>query len=286
VIRLHGYSLHFNRQEEVQVTVDLEVLQPLSPDVQPVLYLLDTTGQPVGATTDLQPTLVWFPPDQWQVGETVRVHFNTLPWYTRETETYGLALGVVEGTDVWNGYRHRPTITQPTAFVTRLLADGSLIDLARIEQVWGMPEGGPVMRQYAVPRLPHSLDVNFAGQIKLLGHTTPKIADTGETQSLTLTLYWQAVDNPENLTRFVQFVGPDGGPSGLVYGQNDSAPDYGNYPTHLWQPGEVVVETVMFPVQAERPPGNYTLHIGLYHPDTGQRLPLISGGDHVEIPVE
>jgi hypothetical protein len=286
-IRLHGYSLHFNRQEEVQVTVDLEPLQPLARDIQPVLYLLDATGHVTGATTDLQPTLVWYPPDQWPVGKTVRVHFNTLPWYTRETEAYGLALGVISGPDVWDvSRRHRPVITQPTEFVTRLPADGTLVELARIEQVWGMPEGGPAVRQYTAPRLPHSLDVNFDDQIKLLGHTTPKIADTGEAQSLTLTLYWQAVNTPENLTRFAQLVGSDGGPSGLVYGQNDAAPDNGHYPTHLWQPGEVVAETVTLPIQAERPAGNYTLHIGLYRPDTGQRLPLVSGGDHIEILVE
>jgi uncharacterized membrane protein len=282
VIRLHGYSLHFNRQEEVQVTVDLEPLQPLARDMQPVLYLLNATGHVTGATTDLQPTLVWFPPDQWPVGETVRVHFNTLPWYTRETETYGLALGVISGPDVWDvSRRRRPTITQPNEFITRLPADGTLVELAQIGQVWGMPEGGPVVRQYTAPRLPHSLDANFADQIKLLGHTMPKIADTGEAQSLTLTLYWQAVNTPENLTRFVQFVGPDG----QIYGQNDSIPDYGNYPIHLWQPSEVVAETVTLPIQTERPAGNYTLHIGLYRTDTGQRLPLISGSDHVEIPV-
>jgi hypothetical protein len=242
-----------------------------------VLYLLDTTGQPVGATTDLQPTLVWFPPNQWPVGETVRVHFNTLPWYTRETKAYRLALGVVEGTDVWNGYRHPPTIVQPTEFVSRLPADGSLIELARIEHVWGMPEGGPDMRQTDLPRIPNVLEANFDDQIKLLGYSTPQI----DNQTLTLDLYWQAANVSNNLTRFVQLVGPGG-----VYGQNDSIPDYGNYSTDLWQTGEVVVETVAFPLQPDRPTGEYTLHIGLYRPDTGQRIPLVDGSDHVEISVE
>jgi hypothetical protein len=286
-LRLHGYTLHFNRQEEIQVTVDLEPLQPLPEDIQPVLYLLDTTGRVAGATTDLQPTLVWYPPNQWPVGETVRVHFNTFPWYTRDTEAYGLALGVVSGADVWDvSHRHRPIITQPPDFATRLPADGTLVELARIEQVWGMPEGGPVARQFTPPRIPHPLEANFDNQLKLLGHTALEISETEKGQNLTISLYWQAITSPENLTRFVQLVGPDGGPNGLVYGQNDSAPDYSHYPTHLWQPGEVVLETVTFSLHLERPPGNYTLHIGLYHPDTGQRLPLISGGDHAEILVE
>ncbi|MBN1218735.1 MAG: DUF2079 domain-containing protein [Anaerolineae bacterium] len=272
VVRLHGFTLHFNRQEEVQVSVDLQSLQPLRGDIQPVLYLLDATGRVTGATTDLQPTLVWYPPDQWPVGETVRLRFNTLPWYTRETGTYGLALGVISGPDVWAvERRHRPTMTQPTEYATRLPADGALVELARIKHVGGMPEGGPVVRQYDAPSPPHPLDANFDNQLKLLGHTSPQIEDG----ALTINLYWQAVNTPENLTRFVQLVGPDG-----LYGQNDSAPDYGHYPTFLWQPGEVVAETVTLPLQVGRPTGNYTLHIGLYRPDTGQRLPVVSGGDH------
>ncbi|MBN1992330.1 MAG: DUF2079 domain-containing protein [Anaerolineae bacterium] len=280
VIRLHGYTLSFNRQEEVQVSVDLEPLQVLSGNIQPVLYLLDPMGRPIGTTTDRQPLLVWYPPDQWPVGEVVRVNFNTLPWYTRETEKYGLALGIISGDEVWDiNHRHHPVIIHPSKFAVRLLANGTLVELARIQQVGGMPEGGPGMRQYVVPRMSHSLAANFDNQLKLLGHTTPKITETENTQSLNLSLYWQAVRTPETLTRFVQLVGPDG----QLYGQNDTAPDNGHYPTHLWQPGEVVEETVTFSIQTERPAGNYTLHVGLYRPDTGQRLPLVSGGDHVEI---
>ena len=276
LIRLHGYTLHFNRQEEVQVSIDLEARQPLPADLQPVLYLLDSADQAKGATTDLPPVLVWYPPDQWPVGEIVRVQFNTLPWYTRNTPTYRLALGLVQGDQAWDiSHRLRPTLSQPTDFAVRLPADGTLVELARIEQGWGMPQGGPVRRQFASPAFTRALPVNFDNQVKLLGYDPPQI----NTGGLTVSLYWQAVNTPTNLTRFVQLVGPDG----RVYGQNDSAPDNGNYPTFLWQPGEVVAETVTFPVQADRPSGEYTLHIGFYQPDTGQRLLLASGGDHIEI---
>ncbi|MBE7470279.1 MAG: DUF2079 domain-containing protein [Anaerolineales bacterium] len=300
VIRLNGYSLHFNRQEEVQVSVDLEPLQSLAalPELRPVLYLLDAEGQPVGATTDLQPILVWFPPVEWPVGQTVRVRFNTLPWYTRDTTAYRLALGLVNGSDPWDiSRRYRPSFSQLPDFAVRLPADGTLVELARIEHVWGMPEGGPVSRQFTLPNPPHPLQANFANQIKLLGYSTPEISDrrppthsTGsgqaadrqspsEAANLQLTLYWQALTDPANLTRFVQLIGPDG----QIYGQNDSAPDRGQYPTSLWQPGEVVVETVTLTLSPDRPVGNYSLRIGLYQPDTGIRLNLVEGGDYLEI---
>ncbi len=289
VVRLRGFSLYFNREEEVQVSIDLEPRQPLA-GLQPVLYLLDGRGQPVGATVDRQPALVWFPPGQWPPGKTVRVHFNTLPWHTRSDSiltnsgngTYGLALGLINGDDVWEiGSRQRPAVRQSGRWATRLPADGSLVQLARLEQVWGIPEGGPMARQFELPDPPRSLQANFDNQVRLLGYTPLTLSDS-QPHLLSLSLHWQAVAQPQPLTRFVQLIGPDG----RVYSQNDSAPDFGNYPTQLWQPGEIVIEQVTLPVSAEEyPPGSYTLHVGLYRPDTGQRLSLLSGGDHVEIAV-
>ncbi|MEW5957012.1 MAG: DUF2079 domain-containing protein [Chloroflexota bacterium] len=281
-IRLHGFTLHFNRQEEVQVSVDLEPLRPLAADVRPVLYLLDAAGQPAGATLDWQPALVWFPPDQWTPGETVRVRFNTLPWYTRRTGSYRLALGLVGGENVWAiDRRLRPALAPAGPLATRLPAGGTLVELARLEQSWGIPGGGPWPRQFGRPQPPFPTEANFDHQIKLLGYAAPTVGRINDSDSdyLTLSLVWQALAGPPPLTRFVQLVGP----AGKVYGQQDSTPDNGAYPTYLWQPGEVVAETVAFPLPPDRPPGRYTLHLGFYHPDTLQRLPLIAGGDHVEI---
>jgi hypothetical protein len=153
--------------------------------------------------------------------------------------------------------------------------------LAYIEQQWHIPRGGPQQRQFKRPLIPNTLPAIFDNQIKLLGHTPPLLSPFSSPPSphLSITLYWQAVTAPEPLIRFVQLIGPDG----QVYGQQDSAPDFGNYPTSLWQPEEVVSERVNFPVQPERPGGNYTLHIGLYQPATGERLHLRSGLDHIEI---
>ncbi len=139
-----------------------------------------------------------------------------------------------------------------------------------------MPEGGPSFRHFTSPPIPHPLQAGFGGQVSLLGYSSPRLS---KETALSLTLYWQATTRPDPLTRFVQLVGPDG----QLYGQQDSAPDEGMYPASLWQPGEVVAEEVRFSVPAERPAGRYTLHIGLYHPTTGERLRLPSGEDHVEI---
>jgi hypothetical protein len=275
-MRLHGYSLHFSRQEEVRVTVDLEVLRP-SASLQPVLYLLDAQGQPVGATVDLPATLAWLPAGQWPVGQIRRVRFNTLPWYTRQTPAYGLALGVIVGMDAWNvGDRLRPVLSEATGWAVRGPAEGMLIQLAQIKQQWALPVGGPSPRRFARPLWPNTVEANFENQVRLLSYT----ALGNETGQLSIRLAWQAITPPEPLIRFVQLVGPDG----LVYGQQDSAPERGLYSTDRWQPGEVVIESVTAPIPVEPPAGRYTVHVGLYRPATGERLLLAAGGDHVEIP--
>lgn len=277
-IQLHGYTLHFNRQEEVEVTIYLEPIVPLI-EIQPILYLTDISGNLLGATTDKQPLLVWHPPEQWVVGEMIQLRFNTLPWHTREMESYRLALGVVQGTEVWEiNQRLRPNLHQATEVAPRLLADGTLLELTRISQTWHMPQGEPLKRQLNQPTSQNLLAVNFNQQISLIGYDQPLIKD----DTLTVTLYWQALaDSLPSLTRFAQLVGP--GPQ--VYGQNDSTPDKGQYPTTLWQAREYIVETVSFPLDSNRPVGEFALHIGFYDPVSGERLPTTAGGDHSEISV-
>lgn len=278
-VYLHGYTLHFDRQEAVQLSLDLEPRQPLV-NIWPILYLLDSQGQAIGATTDLQPALVWHPPETWPIGETIRVHFNTFPWDTRNTQAYRLALGVVHGDDVWH-QRLKPRLIQPTELSPRLAAEGNLIELARIEQTWDMPYGGPLRRQFDQPAIAHRLNANFANHLILLGYDEPIINE----ETLTIPLYWQAgsanLQAVPNLTRFVQLVGSDG----QLYSQHDSWPDNGQYPVDLWQPNEVVGEAVSLPLHNLPKSLSYSLHMGLYLPDTGQRLPIFGNGTHIELEI-
>ena len=88
------------------------------------------------------PVLAWYPPESWPVGETVRLQFNTVPWHTRETGAYRLGFGLVDDSDVWHmAGRQPPSVRDAAEFALRLPADGSLIELARIEQPWAMPIG-------------------------------------------------------------------------------------------------------------------------------------------------
>ena len=88
-----------------------------------------------------------------------------------------------------------------------------------------------------------------------------------------LTLYWRAL-GPANYdyTVFTHILEPPQ----TLWGQEDRPP---TPPTSQWQAGEVYRETYTLRVKPETPPGIYEVEIGLYRPDTGERLRLEDGRD-------
>ena len=289
-LRLVGFDLHFNRTEEVQVALFMEPLRPLSGDFFIALYLLDEWGALRGATTVDQPALVWYPTSRWQVGERVRIVFNTLPWYTRDMPAYRLALGVMRGRDPWQpGIRLTPHPVVDAHYALRLPNEGTLLELARFSQVFGMPEGGPVERSWHVPRPQYQVNASLDGLIRLVGYDLRPPTCDDET-SLTATtacwfgivLYWQAQrDVPQDYTVFVHVIGKTGTGEERLLTQRDAMPDNGAYPTHNWRAGEVVADPVRVPLPREMPTGAFDLFIGMYDPVSRERLPVISAAGEV-----
>jgi hypothetical protein len=56
--------------------------------------------------------------------------------------------------------------------------------------------------------------------------------------------------------------------------QADHLPLGSLYPTSLWPVGGIIRESSELPLPEQLAPGHYTLWVGLYLLDTGQRLPL------------
>ena len=59
---------------------------------------------------------------------------------------------------------------------------------------------------------------------------------------------------------------------GIVQGQGDAPPLNGEFPTSLWEPGEMVVDTHQLTLHPNAGPGNYQIAIGWYLPTDGTRL--------------
>jgi uncharacterized membrane protein len=290
-IRLLGFDLVLNRAEEVQPVVYLQALRPLTEDYRVNLFLLDGWGHPLGATTERQPALIWYPPLQWQPGEVVQVQFNTLPWYTRDLPSYRLALGIHVGDDVWQpAARLRPVAPPGGLYAPRLLVDGTLLELARFEPVCGFPRGGPPVRVDRVPLMQHKVFAAFGDQIELLGYdlvTTRALApdglecvpDASASQGtvcrVDLVLYWRALEDlNEDYTIFVHLISSV---DGSMWAQRDAQPDGGGYATSRWRAGEVVVDPLRIELTSPMPVDAFDLVVGLYQAGSGERLPRLDG---------
>ncbi|HLQ34850.1 MAG TPA: 6-pyruvoyl-tetrahydropterin synthase-related protein [Chloroflexota bacterium] len=94
---------------------------------------------------------------------------------------------------------------------------------------------------------------------------------------LALTFDWAAAgEPPRDYTLFVHLS--DG--SAKVVTQADSSPQGGAFPTSVWEAGDRVSDTH---VVRGAPAGQWRLSIGWYDAATGQRLPLASGGDELDL---
>jgi 4-amino-4-deoxy-L-arabinose transferase-like glycosyltransferase len=112
------------------------------------------------------------------------------------------------------------------------------------------------------------LQVNFGGQIELVGYDleTPQVLPGG---TVRLSLFWRSW---QPLTaRYRAFVHVE---AGRIWGQQDDDPAC-RLPTTEWRTGQLAGGQFRFALDPATPPGVYPLVVGLYDPQTGERLPVL-----------
>jgi len=203
--------------------------------------LLLREGQPVQGT---------YPTDQWPNGAVVLDRYGlTVPQEAPAGE-YALALTVRE--------RNSGQAVGDAVSLMRL----------RVESV---------DRRMVVPPIQHPLAANLGQQVEFLGYDLDQTR-VAPGEMLHLTLYWRAQAKMDtSYTVFTHLL--DG--ANQVQSQQDNPPVGGSYPTTLWAPGEVVADEYTLTVDADAPPGEHVIEIGLYVAETGQRLPVLDEAGQV-----
>ncbi len=88
---------------------------------------------------------------------------------------------------------------------------------------------------------------------------------------LRVRLYWHALAAPSGSYHvFTHLLTADN----RLVAQQDSAPVYETYPTDQWQAGQYILDEHLIPIDAATLPGRYWLKVGLYTPESGERLPV------------
>ena len=147
-----------------------------------------------------------------------------------------------------------------------------------------------------VARQHTSLQARLGDDILLVGYRLrgghgddPQLVGPGDT--LVLDLYWQAEGKlARDYTVFTHLLGQAYNPrtQGPVWGQHDSQPADGGYPTTQWFVGDTVVDRHIIRVDPGAPAGEYRLQVGMYTWEDGQRLPITAPdgqaiGDHLRL---
>jgi hypothetical protein len=196
-----------------------------------------------------------------------------------------------ENTRGYNGWRcfvYPAQTTSPTTYV--LSEENSIEHLREAYPAGQLQEDGLSDRygyddyfvayhiapgQTAEKKPQHTLNAEWGEEIALRGYDLP--ADNivpGE--QLQLALYWSPLREMDTrYTAFVHLLGEQNPATGNpLWGQKDSEPCTGFYPTAVWQEGEVIRDEIKLDIAPDLPPGTYDLAVGLYTWPDFQRLPV------------
>ncbi|MCB0238454.1 MAG: hypothetical protein KDH08_07360, partial [Anaerolineae bacterium] len=133
--------------------------------------------------------------------------------------------------------------------------------------------------QWTLPKRATALDQSFGQAIRLAGYelASPSLMPG---DLLMLALYWQRqpdTQQPEDATVFVHLLDKDE----KVVAGFDSPPCQGTCPAPTWRPGEVIRDEYRLSLPADLPAGDYQIEIGMYDPQTLERLPVPGHGDRL-----
>lgn len=239
--------------EPLRVSLYWEALQPLGTDYHSFVHLVDKDGSVI-TQSDRQPGGRYYPTSLWRPGERLR-----------DDHVLSLPADLPEG------------VYRLLAGMYALPGDGALeplgeaVSIGQVAIKSGMPAEPPVMG--------HQADATFAGAIELLGYDAAR-----QPGALEVTLHWRNLEPlAVDYTVFVHLLDD----RDQVIAQDDAQPGAGAYPTSVWDVGEAVIDTHLLALPPGLPAGQYRLRVGLYRLETGERLPVDSDGDSVELgPIE
>jgi len=127
-------------------------------------------------------------------------------------------------------------------------------------------------RCFVAPPMQYTAAITFGQVLALPGYDLHQ-----DTDALHLTLHWQALRRPEAAYKF--FLHLYDVESEELVAQEDVMPRGWTYPTNWWEAGEVVSDEIRLFLSGV-PPGRYRLVVGVYDPQTGDRL-LVQGAGRV-----
>ncbi len=246
--------------DSIEVTAVWQAQRALETDYTAFAHLVDEDGQG-WAGDDHQPYDGLYPTSAWGAGEMMR-------------DTFALTVPVDAPPglhDVQVGWYDPSTDER-----LRVEGGGTAFRVAVLPVNWAVTE-----REDLVP-----VGERFGEAITLEGYARITDAEvlglTAEPEVLWVTLRWSADDRLDaDYTVFVHLVAAEGDATAIA--QGDAPPLDGRWPTSLWIPGVTLDDVHTLPLPGDLAVGTYDLLVGLYDPESGERLRLPDGRDAVRL---
>lgn len=250
-LALVGYGLSgdaFRPGDQVRLRIRWQGLEPMTESYSIFVHLVDASnslkaqhdGTPLGG---LYPTIHWVPREIISDDRALSLPADITPG------RYRLEVGV-----------YQPGTLEHLAVLDRggnYLGDRITLDYIK------------VCEEPPEPFFPQQLvNASLDDEVTLWGYDLDtERARPGE--AIRLVLYWRVQSEMrEDYTVFVHLIDD----AGTIWGQKDSQPENGFYPTSHWDVGEVVRDEYEFSIDPGAPPGVYEIEVGMYLLSTGQRL--------------
>ena len=210
-------------------------------------------------------SVLWYPTTLWEPGTPVRI--RTLPW-SLQSDLFVPLLGVYSGEN-WAEGTALPVVPVDAAKGSPypLLQGNTVVRLGGMER---SEQGAWQPVDLATPSPAVPLAVDFGGMIDLMGADLPPQAHAGV--ELPFTLHWQASAPVDfDYTAFAHLLDAQGNKVAQLDWQPHDR--MGVLPTSAWPRGWPVIDAQRLLLPADLPPGDYTLLVGLYNWQSGERLP-------------
>jgi len=247
-VQLIGYKLHTDTvrpAESLPITLYWKILQPVNLNYSIFIHLLGRQRQVIGQV-DSYPGGGKWPTTLLSPGDILADHYEVPIPPEAELSQAPTRLQVAAG--LYNyfepGRPGRPAFNMAGERIEPIIATAKLVP-------WQWPEP------------PQDAAINFFDKATLLSY---HLADNQQS----VTLNWQAnSDFDTDYTVFIQAWPINGGEYAAGF---DGPPVQGDYPTSLWSPNEIIIDTHPLDLTMLAS-GTYNLLVGLYNPTTGERLP-------------
>jgi len=233
--------------DSLTVTLYWQSSAKMNQDYAVFVHLLDE-NELILAQRNTFPGLGSFPTTIWQVGDAIADTYTlTLPETTYAPSSTQLEVGLY---DFATGERL-------LVYRTDGEPAGDNVRFEQIEVVSRSETG-----------LPNPVHFNFGDKIALVGYEMDRRkAEPGE--AIHLTLYWQGLaEMKDDYTVFVHLLRE----GDQIWAGADRQPQP---PTSTWAKRQIVVDEYELVIPPDAPPDVYEIEVGLYLPETGDRLDLL-----------